>query len=75
MKKITYFLEFILVKFFFIIFRIIGYKFASSFGFFIGTTLGNFFRTKKSIINNLEKSKISIEYDKNRFAKNVLGNY
>ena len=75
MKKITYFVEFILVKFFFIIFRIIGYKFASSFGFFIGTTLGNFFRTKKSIINNLEKSKISIEYDKNRFAKNVLGNY
>ena len=75
MKKAIYFLEFILVKFFFIIFRIIGYKSASSFGFFIGATFGNIFRTKKSIINNLEKSKISIEYNKNRFAKNVLGNY
>ena len=75
MKKIIYFLEFILIKFFFIIFKSIGYRSASNFGFFIGTTFGNIFRTKKSIINNLEKSKISIEYDKNRFAKNVLGNY
>ena len=75
MKKIIYFLEFILIKFFFIIFKSIGYRFASNLGFFIGTTFGNIFRTKKSIINNLEKSKISIEYNKNTFARNVLGNY
>ena len=75
MKKVIYFLEFILVKLFFIIFKTIGYKFASSLGFFIGATFGNIFRTKKSIINNLEKSKISIKYSKNEFAINVLGNY
>ncbi len=75
MKKIIYFLEFILIKFFFIIFKSLGYRSASNFGFFIGTTFGNIFRTKKSIINNLEKSKISIEYNKNTFARNVLGNY
>ena len=75
MKKVIYFLEFVLVKFFFIIFKIIGYRFASSLGFFIGSRFGNIFRTKKSIINNLEKSKILIKYDKNKFAQNVLGNY
>ena len=50
MKKAIYFLEFILVKFFFIIFRIIGYKSASSFGFFIGATFGNIFRTKIDLL-------------------------
>ena len=75
MKKVIYFLEFVLVKFFFIIFKIIGYRSASSLGFFIGSRFGNIFRTKKSIINNLEKSKILIKYDKNEFAQNVLGNY
>ena len=75
MKKVIYFLEFVLVKFFFIIFKIIGYRSASSLGFFIGSRFGNIFRTKKSIINNLEKSKILIKYDKNKFAQNVLGNY
>ena len=75
MKKVIYFLEFVLVKFFFIIFKIIGYRYASSLGFFIGSRFGNIFRTKKSIINNLEKSKILIKYDKNEFAQNVLGNY
>ena len=75
MKKVIYFLEFVLVKFFFIIFIILGYRYASSLGFFIGSRFGNIFRTKKSIINNLEKSKILIKYDKNKFAQNVLGNY
>jgi len=75
MKKVIYFLEFVLVKLFFIIFKIIGYRFASSLGFFIGSRFGNIFRTKKLIINNLEKSKILIKYDKNKFAQNVLGNY
>ena len=49
MKKAIYFLEFILVKFFFIIFRIIGYNSESSFGFFIGATFSNFFKTKNQL--------------------------
>ncbi len=75
MKKLIYLLEFILVKIFFIIFKTIGYRFASSLGFFIGIRFGNIFRTKKSIITNLEKSKISIKYNKIKFAQDVLGNY
>ena len=75
MKKIVYFIEFIFLKFLFIIFKLVGYKIASNLGFFIGRNFGNFFRKKKSIIDNLNKSKISINISDNQFANNVLGNY
>ena len=75
MKKIIYFIEFLLVKFLLIICKIIGYKLAANFGFFIGKNFGNFFRKKKSIIENLYKSKIVIKISDNQFANNVLGNY
>ena len=75
MKKVIYFLEFVLVKFFFIIFKIIGYRSASSLGFFIGSRFGNIFRTKKSIINNLEKANIQKQENLKKIASNVLGNY
>ena len=75
MKKIIYFFEFILIKFFFIICKLLGYKFSSNLGFYIGKTFGNMFRRKTSIIQNLKKSKISIDISENQFSKNVLGNY
>ena len=75
MKKIFYFIEFIVIRFFFILCKLLGYKISSNLGFYIGSTFGNIFRTKKSIIQNIEKSKISIDTSKNKFAKNVLGNY
>ena len=75
MKKIIYFIEFLLVEFFFVIFKIVGYKSASNLGFFIGKNFGNFFRKKKSIIQNLHKSKIAINISDNQFVDNVLGNY
>ena len=75
MKKITYFIEFIVVSLFFIICKLVGYRLASNFGFYIGKTFGNSFRSKKSIIQNLKKSKISIKISENKFAKNVLSNY
>ena len=75
MKRIIYFLEFIVIKLFFIICKLLGYRFSSDLGFYIGKTFGNFFRKKKSIIENLRKSKISIDISENKFAKNVLGNY
>ena len=75
MKKIIYFIEFLLVEFLFIICKIIGYKSASNLGFFIGKNFGNFFRKKKSIIENLHKSKIAIKISENQFVNNVLGNY
>ena len=75
MKKIIYFIEFLLVEFLFIICKAVGYKSASNLGFFIGKNFGNFFRKKKSIIENLYKSKIVIKISDNQFANNVLGNY
>ena len=74
MKKIIYFIEFLLVEFLFIICKIIGYKSASNLGFFIGKNFGNFFRKKKSIIENLHKSKIAINISDNQFVDNILGN-
>ena len=75
MKKIIYFIEFLLVEFLFIICKVIGYKSASNLGFFIGKNFGNFFRKKKSIIANLHKSKIVINISNNQFVNNILGNY
>ena len=75
MKKIIYFIEFLVVEFLFIIFKVIGYKSASNLGFFIGKNFGNFFRKKKSIIENLRKSKIVINTSNNQFVNNVLKKY
>ena len=75
MKRVIYFLEFITIKLFFIICKLLGYRFSSDLGFYIGKTFGNIFRKKKSIIENLKKSKISIDITGNKFANNVLGNY
>ncbi len=75
MKKIIYFIEFLLVEFLFIICKVIGYKSASNLGFFIGKNFGNLFRKRKSIIKNLHKSKIVINISDNQFVNNILGNY
>ena len=75
MKKIIYFLEFIIVKFLFIIFKTVGYRIASNLGFYIGKNFGNIFRKKNSIIENLHVSKINLDISENDFVNNVLGNY
>ncbi|MBD1153944.1 lysophospholipid acyltransferase family protein [Pelagibacterales bacterium SAG-MED23] len=75
MKKIIYFIEFLLVELLFIICKAVGYKSASNLGFFIGKNFGNFFRKKKSIIENLHKSQITIKISDNQFVNNILGNY
>ena len=56
MKSIKYFFQFIVIFLLFIIFKIVGYKNASNLGGLIGSTIGPFFRSKKLIIQNLEKS-------------------
>jgi Kdo2-lipid IVA lauroyltransferase/acyltransferase len=75
MKKIAYLLEFILIKILFILFQLIGYRLSSNLGFFIGKTIGPIFRSKKMIIQNLEKSKIKYSENPSKIASNVLGNY
>ena len=75
MKKFIYLVEFIIIKFFFTICRLLGYKLSSNLGYYLGTTIGNIFRRKSSIIRNLKKSNVSIDIPEDKFAKNVLGNY
>ena len=75
MKKIAYLLEFILIKILFILFQLIGYRLSSNLGFFIGKTIGPIFRSKKMIVQNLEKANIHHSQNKFKIASNVLVNY
>ena len=75
MKKINHLIQFIIIKIFFTIFGIIGYKASSKLGFIIGKYLGPIFRSKELIINNLEKAKINKKDNFEKIASNVLGNY
>jgi len=75
MKKLIYFIEFIIVYIFFIFFKFLGYKISTNLGFLIGKLFGPIFRSKKSIIENLKKSKISLKQNYKQVASNVLGNY
>ena len=75
MKKISYFLEFILIKILFFFFQLIGYRLSSNLGFFIGRFIGPIFRSKKIIIQNLKKANIKHSESPSLIASNVLGNY
>tara|TARA_B110000967_G_C18794529_1_gene515053 strand:- start:181 stop:1041 length:861 start_codon:yes stop_codon:yes gene_type:complete len=75
MKKITYFLEFIIVYKLFIIFKIIGYRASSNLGYLIGKFFGTFFRSKLLINANLKKAKISNNENTDQITNNILGNY
>ena len=76
MKLIRYFCEYILIITLFCLFKILGYRIASEFGCFLGKTFGPFFRSKKTIKNNLIKFDNSLTSQK---IKNILeemwGNY
>ena len=55
MKSVRYFFEYILIIILFGLFKLLGYKISSEFGYFLGKTFGPFFRSKKIIKNNLIK--------------------
>jgi KDO2-lipid IV(A) lauroyltransferase len=75
MKTIIYFFEFVLVSLLLIIFKILGYKLASNFGFFIGKTFGPLFRSKSLVIDNLKKSNISLKKTHEQSSNEIFGNY
>ena len=75
MKTVIYFIEFILISFLLIIFKILGYKLASNFGFFIGKTFGPLFRSKNLVIDNLKKSNISLKKTHEQSTDEIFGNY
>ncbi len=75
MRKFFYLIEFILIKLFFFILIIIGYKNGSNLGDFIGRFFGPIFRSKKLIENNLEQSGIVDKKNYNKIISKIYGNY
>ena len=76
MRALRYFIEFIIIKFVFFIFKMLGYKLSSNLGAFIGKNLGPIFRNKKVILNNLKISNIG-QNDKirNNIIDEMWSNY
>ena len=75
MKKINHIIQLVVIKIFFTIFRIIGFRASSKLGFLIGKYFGPIFRSKELIINNLKKANIDKKNNFEKIASNVLGNY
>ena len=76
MKKIRYFVEFLIIIFLLVIFKILGFKLASSLGGLIGRLFGPLFRSKKKILLNISKALPEIE-EKNTelIVKKMWENY
>ena len=76
MKKIKYFLEFLIIIFLLFIFKILGFKLASSLGGLIGRSIGPFFRSKKKILSNISKALPKIgEKNTELIVKKMWENY
>ena len=76
MKTIKYFFQFILIKFFFYIFKILGYKKASNLGGLIGLLIGPFLKSKKIIKNNLKNYSKNIDNATiDKISKKMWENY
>tara|TARA_B100001758_G_scaffold82350_1_gene70030 strand:+ start:563 stop:1423 length:861 start_codon:yes stop_codon:yes gene_type:complete len=76
MKNIKYLFEFILIMFFFVIFKIIGLKLSSYIGGLLGNIFGPLIRKKKLIRNNILKALPNIDEKKiNLIQKNMWNSY
>ena len=75
MNKIKYFFQFIIIIFIFFIFKILGPKMSSFVGGKLFELIGPIFRSKKTIIQNLDKANIKESKNASKIASNVLGNY
>ena len=76
MKKIRYFLEFLIIIFLLVIFKILGFKLASSLGGLIGRSVGPLFRSKKKILSNISKALPKIgEKNTELIVKKMWENY
>ena len=76
MKSIRYLFEYILIIILFCLFKLLGYKIASEFGYFLGKTFGPLFRSKKVIKNNLLKFDSTLTPGEiSNISKEMWGNY
>ena len=76
MKVLKYFFEYILIKFLFLIFKILDYEKASNLGEKIGRLFGTIFRSKNKITNNLIQTNVGkSEEERNKIINSMWGNY
>ncbi len=76
MKKIIYFLQSLIIYSFFLISKLIGLKLSRLVFSFIFIKIGNFFKSKKIIINNLEKIDTNLnDTEKENLIKKMWSNY
>ena len=76
MKKIKYLIEFLFIIILFFIFKLVGYKIASSFGSLIVSIFGPIFRSKKIIRNNIKKSLYLTDNEEvSKIINNMWSNY
>ena len=75
MRKFLYLIQFILIKLFFFILKIIGYKNGSNLGNFIGRLLGPIFRSRKLIEKNLDQSGVIDKTKYSKIVSSIYGNY
>ncbi len=76
MKLIKYFFQFLIILILFLIFKILGFKLASSFSSKFFSFIGPFFRSKKLIENNILKAIPNIDkYKIKKIIDNMWKNY
>ena len=76
MKIINYFLQYLLIKLFFLICKIIGFKKASNLGKLVGEKVGPYLKSKKVIKNNINRIlPNATKEDVNLIVKKMWGNY
>ena len=75
MRKFLYLIQFILIKLFFFILKIVGYKNGSNLGNFIGRLLGPIFRSRKLIEQNLDQSGVIDKRKYSKIVSSIYGNY
>ena len=75
-KKIKYFLEFIIIINLFLIFKLIGLKYSSYFSGKLGIFFGPVFRPKKLIVNNILRASPHLKTrDIKKITKSMWNNY
>ena len=76
MKTLKYFLEFFIIILLFLIFKLLGRRWASNLGCFIATYVGSYFRSKMRIKTNLKKAfpQINSE-DEKKYTKEMWCNF
>ena len=76
MKKIKYFLEFIIISFLFLIYKVLGLKISSYISGKLFEFFGPLFRSKKIIKSNIQRAIPKIDLNEiNNIKKNMWNNY